>query len=55
MQKILDFIYISFFGKHTLNGFAPKSTKTAKPNYIFDSVFPNEDIMKKVLPNSEYK
>jgi hypothetical protein len=50
MQKILDFIYIVFFGKYTLDGFvSEKKEATKKYTYVFDSVFPNEEIMKIAL------
>lgn len=53
MQKFLDLIYIAIFGKHTINGFVRKNNESIKQNYIFDSVFPNEDILKKALPRSK--
>jgi len=49
MQKILDFVYIAFFGKYTLDGFVLEKKESPKYNYIFDSVFPNEEIMKIAL------
>lgn len=45
MQKLLDLIYIAFFGKYTLDGFVTEKADSKKYNYIFDSVFPNEEIM----------
>lgn len=49
MQKILDFVYIAFFGKYTLDGFVLDKVESPKYNYVFDSVFPNEEIMKIAL------
>lgn len=49
MQKIFDFIYVVIFGKYTLEGFASKKTESIKYNYIFDSVFPNDEILEKAL------
>lgn len=49
MQKILDFLYIVFFGKYTLDGFVLDKIESPKYNYIFDSVFPNDEIMKIAL------
>ncbi len=49
MQKLLDFVYVAFFGKYTLSGFVSEKTQSPKYNYIFDSVFPNEDIMNIAL------
>ncbi|MGN0408672.1 MAG: hypothetical protein ACI4EJ_10450 [Bacteroides sp.] len=49
MQKLLDYIYVAFFGKYTLDGFIVEKTNCKKYNYIFDSVFPNEEIMKIAL------
>lgn len=49
MQKLLDLVYIAFFGKYTLDGFVSEKKESPKCNYIFDSVFPNEDIMKIAL------
>lgn len=49
MQKILDFVYITFFGKYTLDGFVIDKTELPKYNYVFDSVFPNDEIMKIAL------
>ena len=56
MQKLIDKIYVLFFGKYTLDGFVNKSNTTKKSNYIFDSVFPNEEIMNIALqhPASQY-
>lgn len=45
MQKLLDYVYIILFGKYTLDGFAAVKTDSPKYKYIFDSVFPNEEIM----------
>lgn len=52
MQRILDYIYVIIFGRYTLDGFAPKNTKNKKYNYIFDSVFPDEETMKIALSSS---
>lgn len=49
MQKILDFVYIAFFGKYTLDGFVLDKVESPKYNYVFDSVFPNDEIMKIAL------
>lgn len=49
MQKLLDLVYIVFFGKYTLDGFVSEKTDFPKYNYIFDSVFPNEEIMEIAL------
>lgn len=49
MQKIFDFIYVSIFGRYTLDGFVSEKAESVKYNYIFDSVFPNEEIMKIAL------
>ncbi len=53
MQKLLDFIYVILFGKNTLDGFVNKKIEEKKCNYIFDSVFPNEEIFKIALPPIE--
>lgn len=49
MQKILDLIYVVFFGKYTLNGFVFEKSDAPKYDYVFDSVFPNEEVMNKAL------
>lgn len=49
MQRILDFVYIAFFGKYTLDGFVLDKTESPKYSYVFDSVFPNDEIMKIAL------
>lgn len=49
MQRIFDFIYVAIFGKYTLDGFVSRKAKSIKYNYIFDSVFPNDEIMEKAL------
>lgn len=49
LQKLIDKIYILFFGKYTLSGFVNKTNNTKRCNYIFDSVFPNEEIMSIAL------
>ncbi len=53
MQKLLDFIYIAFFGKYTLKGFKSESKESIKYHYIFDSVFPNEEVMKIALSSTQ--
>lgn len=55
MQKLLDLIYIAFFGKYTLKGFVSEEKETPKYNYVFDSVFPNEEIMKIALSGAMKK
>lgn len=50
MQKILDYIYVFFFGKYTLDGFAQKPCSEKKYDYILDSVFPDEKIREIALP-----
>lgn len=54
MQKLVDFIYVTFFGKYTLDGFASQKTISTKRNYVFDSVFPNEEIMKIALSTPKH-
>lgn len=49
MQKLLDYIYVVLFGKYTLKGFVSEKTDSIKYNYIFDSVFPNDEIMEIAL------
>lgn len=49
MQKLLDFVYIALFGKYTLDGFVLEKKETLKYHYVFDSVFPNEEVMKIAL------
>lgn len=49
MQKLLDYIYVAIFGKYTLEGFVSAKTDSIKYNYIFDSVFPNDEVMKIAL------
>lgn len=49
MQKLLDFVYIKLFGKYTLDGFAKNKIDSHKYKYVFDSVFPNEEIMNIAL------
>lgn len=49
MQKLLDFVYIALFGKYTLDGFVLEKKETSKYHYVFDSVFPNEEVMKIAL------
>ncbi len=45
MQKFLDFIYVLIFGRRTLDGFVNNKIDGEKCKYIFDSVFPNEEIL----------
>lgn len=45
VQKILDSIYVHFFGKYTLVDFADKQVPHRKCEYILDSVFPDEKTM----------
>lgn len=52
MQRFLDFVYVKFFGKYTLDGFVLEKNDMPKYNYIFDSVFPNEEIMNIALSTS---
>lgn len=52
MQKLLDFIYVKFFGRYTLDGFVLEKKKSSNYSYIFDSVFPNEEIMNIALSPS---
>lgn len=52
MQKLLDLFYVKFFGKYTLDGFVTEKKESPKYNYIFDSVFPNEEIMNLALSPS---
>lgn len=49
MQKILDSIYIFFFGKYTLADFVDKEVPSRKYEYILDSVFPDEKTMNIAL------
>lgn len=53
MKKLLDLIYIVFFGKYTLKGFAKKKD-LPKYKYVFDSVFPDEEIMNIALSSSQH-
>lgn len=53
MQKLLDFIYVAFFGKYTLDGFVLENKDLIKYNYIFDSVFPNEEVMEIALSSHQ--
>ncbi len=56
MQKILDFFYVNFFGKYTTAGFVSPKVESKKNKYIFDSVFPSEEIkemaLSAIVPNS---
>ncbi len=49
MRKILNFVYVMFFGKYTLDGFLDDKSAT-KNTYVFDSIFPNKESMEQVLP-----
>lgn len=53
MQKLLDFIYVVFFGKYTLEGFVSENKEQIKYKYIFDSVFPNEEVMEIALSSNQ--
>lgn len=50
MRKMLDFIYVLFFGKYTLDGFVD-NMPTTKNTYVFDSIFPDKKTMEQVFPN----
>lgn len=39
MQKILDFIYIVFFGKYTLDGFVSEKKKLLRSILMFSTLF----------------
>ena len=49
IQKVLDSIYVFFFGKYTLDDFVDKETSFQKCEYILDSVFPDEKTMNIAL------
>lgn len=49
IQKMLDLIYVFFFGKYTLVDFVNKETSSQKCEYILDSVFPDEKTMNIAL------
>ncbi len=49
VQKMLDSIYVFFFGKYTLVDFVEKETPSQKCEYILDSVFPDEKTMNIAL------
>lgn len=49
LRKLTDFVYVLFFGIQTKEGFYQKNNNYKKRTYIFDSIFPNEDIMNKAL------
>lgn len=52
IQKMLDLIYVFFFGKYTLVDFVDKETSSQKCEYILDSVFPDEKTMNIALSAS---
>ena len=52
IQKILDLIYVFFFGKYTLADFVDKETSSQKCEYILDSVFPDEKTMNIALSSN---
>lgn len=49
IQKMMDSIYVFFFGKYTLVDFVDKETSSQKCEYILDSVFPDEKTMNIAL------
>lgn len=49
IQKVIDLIYVFFFGKYTLVDFVDKETTSRKCEYILDSVFPDEKTMNIAL------
>lgn len=49
MRKILNYIYVLFFGKYTLDGFLDDKSAT-KNTYVFDSIFPDKKSMEQVFP-----
>lgn len=49
MKKIMDHIYVLFFGKYTLDGFAHRPYSEKRHEYILDSVFPDEQVRKIAL------
>lgn len=49
MRKMLNFIYVLFFGKYTLDGFMD-DTSVTNNTYVFDSIFPDKKTMEQVLP-----
>lgn len=58
LDKILDFIILKIFGKYSLSGFE-KSEKEIqrvhKDKYIFESIFPDDEIAKCQLEIIENK
>lgn len=47
LDRILNFIILKIFGKYSLTGFGEKDKeRICRDKYIFDSIFPNDEIAK---------